>query len=419
MTKHAKICDARPFPLSVLGVMLNIALAGAALASQADMTAQNILDAMLAAEQQRPPVAMDLTIHYSYPRDGKTVANWYKSKFRLDGKRIDVIVDTHYSANAVSPDQITHRKRVIWDGLTYLERYHNLAAGDPGYIAGTGKLAPVPPIRQKQWAAPWADGIVRGDYRTAAQVIADSGNATLAPEMEKIDGFDTYLVESRNEHGHYKLWVDPNNGFLARKIVVARDKGDIHWGKPLVDETFHMQISGVEIKRIAGRCVVTRSTIRETGWRDGSIVQDYTYTVARDQIRWNPDFAKMGAFVMDGVPEGAVISHWDFPGIRYVWADGRPVVDADLPVVEQIDNVIAAEKTRPPFPTNLTSDANHQGQSPRPQPNTPPQQLPVAAPSRDGPALTWLLLGAAAAAAAVLALLLISQRAAGRSRQNS
>lgn len=302
--------------------------------SEETFTAESLLEAMIKAESERPAVAMDLSITRSTPHDVSGVRRGYRTTWRTDGSRFDAIVEEHEFDLNMSRDTVIVNKRAIWDGQMYTAYEHSRTSGVSTYVVGTGKYAQAPPIRQNKWAAPWADAIPMGDYVSVAQLLASSGNVTLAPQMERIDGFPTLLLESRNARGLYKVWIDPENGFIPRKITILRQANDVHRDGPLRGGTVEIEISDVEIEKVAGYHVVTKSRITETARLGDTVIESQTLEVRRENIQWNPDFEKMGAFVMDGIPDGAEVRNFDFPNVRYVWADGRPIVDGELQSLE-------------------------------------------------------------------------------------
>ncbi|UCG48488.1 MAG: hypothetical protein JSU94_01680 [Phycisphaerales bacterium] len=316
-------------------------------------TVKSLLEAMLRAESERPPVAMDLNIQRHTPRDPCGVVHRYSSKYITDGTRFDVTVEQHEYDLGASKETLVMNKRAVWDGQMYASRENSTILGVSTYVAGTGKYGKVPPIRQNKWAAPWADAIPIGDYVSVAQLLASSANAVLAPKMENIDGFATYVLESRNKRGLYRVWVDPENGFVPRKITVRREKNDLHRDGPLRGGTVEIEISGVQIEKVGGHYVVTKSTVNERVLFRERLIESQTLDVKRENIEWNPDFEKMGAFVIDGIPEGAKVLNFDFPDLPHIWADGRAIIDSGLTSTEDA-NTIASEP-----------DANNSGEPER------------------------------------------------------
>jgi hypothetical protein len=313
--------------------------------SEETFTPESLLEAVIRAENERPAVAMDLNITRSTPHDVSGVIRGYRTTWRTDGTRFDAIVEEHEFDLNVSRDTVIMNKRAIWDGQMYTAYEHSTTSGVSTYVVGTGKYAKAPPIRQNKWAAPWADAIPIGDYVSVAQLLASSGNVTLAPQTERIDGFPTRLHESRNARGLYRVWIDPENGFIPRKITILRQANDLHRDGPLRGGTVEIEVSDVEIEKVAGYYVVTKSRITETARLGDVVIESQTLEVKRENIQWNPDFDKMGAFVMDGIPDGAEVRNFDFPGVRYVWADGRPIVDSGLQSLET-SGLLASSKIR-------------------------------------------------------------------------
>ena len=335
--------------------------------ADAAFTADSLLEAMLRVESERPPVAMDLNIQRHTPRDPCGVVHRYSSKYISDGSRFDVTVEQYEHDLGASKESLVMNKRAVWDGQMYASREHSTILGVSTYVGGTGKYAKAPPIRQNKWAAPWADAIPIGDYVSVAELLASSANAVLSPKMENVDGFATYVLESRNQRGLYRVWVDAENGFIPRKITVRRQKNDLHRDGPLRGGTVEIEISGVEIQKVGGHYVVTSSTVNERVLFRDMLIQSQTLDVKRENIEWNPDFEKMGAFVIDGIPEGAKVLNFDFPDVPHIWADGRPIIDSGLTSAEDVNT------------PEIEADANNNSTEPErtdlqqtPEPAEPP-----------------------------------------------
>jgi hypothetical protein len=58
-------------------------------------------------------------------------------------------------------------------------------------------------------------------------IMRESGSLELLPNTEIIDGFETYIVESRGKFGDHQLWLDPANGGLPRRIEVHKHPGNL------------------------------------------------------------------------------------------------------------------------------------------------------------------------------------------------
>ena|GEM_PF-5195059 len=415
-----------------IGALLAVSAMMAPLSNaySSDIALSDALSRLADAEKLWPKCAMRTeTRTHREPNEKDFDAMVYVKDLRWDANRSDIAGISYKETRGKRYEQLAVRN--LWNGKQYQFRQQAKARDSAQIWASVGTSAERKQRVRGFLASPFAggflSGMVLGDNDNIGAILKNS-TTTISDTMETVGQNPCHVLESRPENGHYKVWIDPAHGFNIRKAVITREPGDIHFGSKLPKGLTikgrqfvkrQIELDKIEIQNIEGRHIITSGTMVCTDFfTDGS--KDCQYWEAeRPNIQLDPDFEKLGAFVMDGIPEGTPVENEDFPGIAYMWNGREAIVDAGLEVIDQIDNIIAAEKTRPPFPTNLTPDANQPGQSPRPQPNTPPQEFPVAAPSPGRPALTWLLLGAAAAAAGVLALLLIRQRAAGRSRQNT
>ena len=303
------------------------------------LTAESLLESVLAAEMVRPAIAADINIVSKLSQGDKTETHRYVSQYRKDKSRIDVAVDTYYSDLSLGNDRMTSQMRSIWDGDTFVHRnqrpfYDSLYAVSLEEKHGHN-------ISIKTWAAPWLNGIAQGDYKSIAQIMRDSGRATLMQEKEEIDGFLCYLIESKTERGDYKIWVDAKHGFLARKIIVRREGNHLHWGEPVGDKIIEMEISNTDIKDIGESYMATESTLKIRGIKRDKVIFDDSYNARLSNIELNPNFEEMGAFVMDRIPKEAKVTHLDFPGIRYIWSDAGAIIYISLDdIFDEIDSKI-------------------------------------------------------------------------------
>jgi len=56
-----------------------------------------------------------------------------------------------------------------------------------------------------------------GDLEPLDVILKKSSNIELFPDMEKVNGFDYYVIEAVTPHGKYKLWIDPEHGYNVAK----------------------------------------------------------------------------------------------------------------------------------------------------------------------------------------------------------
>ena len=113
------------------------------------------------------------------------------------------------------------------------------------------------------------------------------------------------------------MWLEPKNEYLHRKIVVEQTFTEGRLSREI------FVLDNVKISDVDGRPVVMEGTISRTWFKKEGNKSEWSsvQTIRRSNIRWNPDFAAMGAFQMD-FPEGAIIHDLDDQTLEYKWRKG-------------------------------------------------------------------------------------------------
>jgi hypothetical protein len=160
----------------------------------------------------------------------------------------------------------------------------------------------------------------------------------LHDRREDVDGVACQVIEGKTDHGVYKLWIDPEHDFRIRRAIVDKGPDDLYGGRRVSTDfpegmqdrtitSMHMEISKVALEKIGGHFIATVESTTAT-YKRVSGKEDHTkIVVKRSQIDLNPDFEKLGAFVMDEIPEGAPLTSFD-PNDHtygYEWHNGKAV----------------------------------------------------------------------------------------------
>lgn len=185
----------------------------------------------------------------------------------------------------------------------------------------------------------------------------DTSSLHLRDSMELVGEHKSYVLEADTNYGHYTLWIDPNCGFNTRRVIVHRTGDDLMNGKQLSSpppklptgakpaypwvplSEYLLVLNSVKIENISGVFLPVEGAINITRiYSNGEkITKKETYK--RTNIDLNPDFAAIPeAFTLD-VPDGTRVYVKEFPGIHYVWQNGK-IVPADDPTFEEIDKIV-------------------------------------------------------------------------------
>ena len=196
-------------------------------------------------------------------------------------------------------------------------------------------------------------GYIDGDaIKPLWEVLEGESDLRLRDEMEVIDGHKTYVLESKTNHGHYTLWIDPNSGFNLRRCIVHRSGNDIYNNQPLplppispslptlsdvplrpqlpvVEHT--VKVDSIKIENIDGIFIPVEVTVTlNRKYSNGEKIA-HIWSHKRFDIDLDPDFSKIeGAFVFN-VPNGTRVRNRDIPGggVPQVWQNGE-IIPVDI-----------------------------------------------------------------------------------------
>ena len=332
--------SSKPTLALALAFHLAAATAGAVAAPAERATVQDVLDRTIAEQAALTPYATHLDTEVAFvgrPADSKSdvVREIFSADVREDAGRFDVVsLRSDHRRGRAQPEP-QYRSRNIWDDRRELSRQQ--------YVGGEaeGEIQPSVSSRRRDFRisypnAPFLYGIARGDRQTIALLLRESGTATLREQTEDVAGHPCLVIEGKNERGEYRLWVDPAAGHQVRRAAVVRKPGDLWFDRKLFAQaTGTMQNRSeetIEVTRIekVGERWVPMAAVSEAKDHYAGGVEHVRYSARRSRFELEPDFAKLGAFVMDGIPEGAVVAVMGDDGAqksRGVWRDGDVVLD--------------------------------------------------------------------------------------------
>lgn len=332
-TRPAKPSEAEEEPLTASPARAND--------SDSRTKLNKILDAMLYHDKSVMPIAMHVEIEM-YNLDKPTDSQHYSTysfEQRLDGLRLDSAMTVYHIEDGKRSR--TQENRRVFTGNQYV--YRQQIVDRPGRRL----LASLESVKEAKrimaYYHLWGGvllGYLDGDQKPVASILKDSLRVTLQDQMEEVGGFACYVVEGKTDHGAYKIWIDPEYNYRIRKSVVHKEPGDMYFGKPIPKDapedrwataTLHMDISDVKLEKIGDHFIPTAETRTATRMApDGSKYRG-RMVVKRSKVDLHPDFEKLGAFVMDGIPEGTRVNNSDPEsyGYEYEWRDGKVVPVGD------------------------------------------------------------------------------------------
>ena len=291
-----------------------------------------------------------------------------KVKLFVDGRKYDSSYeDIKYMKGKAMPKVLSRR---IWNGEQYVMRQNYGEANIPAVM--TSNNDNIAQGRRNLYIyGSYLDGFLVDNINIVETML--KSNNTIRDKKESILGDECFVIESDSQNGHFILWVDENAGYNIRKAIIKLNsnalysskslsknapKGNIKHNIPKLDMV-ELELKDVKILKIEGNYIPVAGTLIRTNTYDNGKINRVQYTTNREDIQLNPDFDKLGAFVMDGIPNGTRVYNQEMQGIRYIWQDGKAIIDENKEIIEDMNKAInveiASNKTPSPDKTNATT----------------------------------------------------------------
>jgi len=190
------------------------------------------------------------------------------------------------------------------------------------------------------------------NHKGIAGLLGESNNLRLNDKQKSVNGVPCYVLEATTKYGRVTAWIAPEKGYNALKWVFERSRDDLFHDTPLHDTPLSArwpELQGgtsvfdcVEMQEVndVNTVFVPKSsrfthTVKFTNGTKSGDQSEY----AVSDIQLNPDFEALGAFKVD-LPNGIRVFVMEFPGVRYIWQNGKIVPDVDGPTFEEIDKMV-------------------------------------------------------------------------------
>ena len=298
-----------------------------------------ILDAMLYHDRAVLPIALHTEIDlYNLDAPAHSQHNQtYVFEQRLDGKRLDSLMNVYRLRDGEFRHGQVNRRVFTGDQFVYRQQQ----VGDHPYPAGASLYPKEEAAKIMGVNYMWGCtlfGHLPGDEKPVATLLKNAADVVLHDRREDVDGFACQVIEGKTNHGVYKLWIDPEHDFRMRRAIIDKGPDDLYGGKRVSTDfpegmqdrtiaSMHMEISKVALEKIGDHFIATVESTTAT-YKRVSGKEDHTkIVVKRSQIDLNPDFEKLGAFVMNEIPEGTRLTSFD-PNDHtygYEWHNGKAV----------------------------------------------------------------------------------------------
>jgi beta-lactamase regulating signal transducer with metallopeptidase domain/peroxiredoxin len=297
-----------------------------------------VLDSMVAEQEKMPPFAMHIETKTSLPKRDRTSVEGeiHKIRMRYDIDRFDVSRERYDVFNGKAKPG--YRYRHILSSDRNLNRQQYIGEPNQPVTAWLGDRKRARRILDDASTGGFLFNFL-GDDKPIAEILRAADSVTLSDKTEDVDGFACHVIEGKTASGRMKIWVDPSHGFRIRRATIHKVPGDLYHGiaiaeNPAEDKLFgcrevHIEISDVRLGQANGWYFPRSEKMTMTITKHDGTEERIRYVTERSDVEINPDFEKLGAFVMDGIPDGTQLNNFDLKdfGYGYEWRDGqvRPI----------------------------------------------------------------------------------------------
>ena len=194
------------------------------------------------------------------------------------------------------------------------------------------------------------EGFIFGDDDSRLFTILRENELQIRSNMENIDGYKVYVLDSTGKRGKFTVWLDPNANYLPRRIESHKSSSDLLNGRLVSSITsegniiqnkqlkeYNVIVDAVKIDKIGDVNLITAANVTEVRTYVDGYKITATYPFQIQNINLEPDFLSTKAFDVN-LPDGTPIRNNDFPGGRFEVHQGK-IVSAGT-AFEEIDKQI-------------------------------------------------------------------------------
>ncbi len=329
-------------------------------ANSENITANDILRKTLETVTSRPPMMADGEIYYKHDYSDKgIIESKFVSRVYIRNQQHDTTRDSWKLKDGKWVKTLEMRR--IWYGKNSILRDRMMPftteSGDfyPGHFNVAYDNKPIT-FEDGMAGGYGLSGITRKDH--FAKVLLESKTLRLRPEMEKVDGFECYVIEGDSSAYYHTVWIDPQNGYMHRKIICEGNSNISNEIPGIVQAG--IEVTDVKIEYFEGIPVVTEAKRHFFHERTDGTTLDAVSHEKMSNFVWNPDFESMGAFKMDKIPDGTPVAYWadelNETGVEFQWQGGKIVPNVDEAALEQINKITEEIMNEGEVPAGLVTE---------------------------------------------------------------
>lgn len=270
-----------------------------------------------------------------------------KQKVRFNYYGDDNLLDVGYKIFAAEDEQMAspvYHNRAIIDNENRSISYRGQKATPSEVLLFGDGAKRIRYTRAQLAGGESLDGYFARDQVNIVELL-NSSELHFHDNSEMIDGFECYAVEASTDHGQYTVWLDPQSGYLPRKVVAKKTGKDIFGHQPLSNSSLSISevsyiMDSVVIKELNGIFIPIACSMIETFHYPNGTKSTITTRHERTKVDLNPDFESLGAFKPD-IPDGTKVIHQDTveAGIEFEWYQGKLVSHVEDWYLDELDAV--------------------------------------------------------------------------------
>jgi hypothetical protein len=186
-------------------------------------------------------------------------------------------------------------------------------------------------------------GFFAGDLDRVDSILRRANSISLRTATQSVGRSQCYVIDAVANGGEYTLWIDPRHGYNIARAVVKKGQGAPAGNQSLgKDEHILCSLDNTRFEKIGDLWVPMEADIESSNKRFNGTYNTSQH-VRRAEVLLDPDHEKLGSFVPDDIPDGAIATiiapSGKYIPIKYTWQDGRLIPNTDEAVISEIDKM--------------------------------------------------------------------------------
>ena len=145
--------------------------------------------------------------------------------------------------------------------------YENSTGGTPEFARVSNQRESMRGyVRSQLQGGQAAKGYFAQDGKSVVEILRSSPDLSILRTDEVVDNMQCVVIQGTSGYGSYTLWLDPNAGYLPRRVLVTKQK-DHFWSEVKIADRSPFsngklkdvayRLDSVEIEEVDGQHVIT------------------------------------------------------------------------------------------------------------------------------------------------------------------